>query len=57
MKYYIDGTAVTAPTAHAYFHKLHDWLDPAEVNAMWEQCVQSESARDEWFGSSLELVS
>ena len=56
MTYYIDGKAVTAATAHAYFHKLHNYIEPSEINAMWAQCVQSEEARDEWFGSSLELV-
>ena len=56
MEYYIDGNEVSAPTAHAFFHKIHNYIEPTEINAMWAQCVQSEAARDEWFGSSLELV-
>lgn len=55
---YVHGSDISLDRAKAYFTKHHQQGggDPDEIPTMWEQCLQSEEARDNWLPSYLELV-
>ena len=58
-KFYVNGNSVSETYARLFFYD-QTWdmagMDKQEARAIWDQCLQSEAARDDWFQGGLEMV-
>lgn len=60
VRHFINGNQVSVQAAYDRFVRFHVRVngieDREEIDSMWEQCLMSECARDDWMPDNLEMV-